>query len=133
MPCRSDHLEPTAREIESREVANLILYVNSKLKRTTDGYIHKAAKNVYGDVDRVDEFTAALCYTLGTLTKEQTEKIIYNAHDKMSRKLADWWERHQAFDREREANEAAAAKKKALRKSALNKLTTEEIEALDLD
>lgn len=46
-----------------------------------------------------------LCQLLNGLNDEQTSTIVYNGCNKQARKLADWWERHQKLDKEREEME----------------------------
>jgi hypothetical protein len=41
------------------------------------------------------------------MTPEQENRIVYNGRDPMSRRLADWWERHEEIDRQRLVAEAA--------------------------
>ena len=58
------------------------------------------------------------------------DAIVYNAHDRGARDLADWWEDHQAADAEREASEAKEKRNEELRAGALSKLSLEEQKAL---
>lgn len=120
MPCRSDYMEANALEIESRAVANHLIYVFTKLKQTANitPEIKAASTNYYGDVQKLDVWTALLCSTLRGLSQADTDAIVYNAKDACSRSLADWWERHQAWDLKREADEK---KKKADEKKKLEK------------
>lgn len=53
----------------------------------------------------MDEWTALLCATLTGLSETNIDAIVYNARDACSRSLADWWERHQAWDKKREEDE----------------------------
>lgn len=107
MPCRSDYMEPSEREIESRAVANHLIYVFTKLKQTVNitPEIKEASTAYYGNIKMVDTWTALLCSTLRELSQTDIDKIVYNAKDACSRSLADWWERHQAWDLKREADE----------------------------
>lgn len=120
MPCRSDYMEANGREIESQTVAKHLIYVFTKLKQTANitPEIKAASTDYYGNIKMVDVWTALLCSTLRGLSQADTDKIVYNAKDGCSRSLADWWERHQAWDLKREATEK---KKKADEKKKLTK------------
>jgi hypothetical protein len=137
MPCSSEHMEPNAREIESRRVARLLLYVIPLMERIqpdSNGLdpLRKIVENPYGDTDSLDHYTDQLCLRCKRMTKEQREKIIYNAKSKDARALADWWEAHQEADRKRETKERAEAKRAKIAAAALAKLNPTEREALGL-
>lgn len=107
MPCRSDYMVVSEREFESRIVAAHLVYVFTKLKQKSNitPEMTKASIDYYGKVQMVDKWTALLCATLTGLSQTDTDAIVYNAKDAWSRCLADWWERHQAWDKKREADE----------------------------
>lgn len=105
MPCRSDHMEPTHMEQYCQQTAQLYLYAMEKLfslgartwapeliKQVTETAKHQYASNNY---------TAHLCALIGSFTTTEQDLVLYNARDPMSRKLADWWEEHQAVDAKR--------------------------------
>jgi hypothetical protein len=123
-------MEPNAREIESRLVCNLIAYLFPKIGKHIPKSVQIGLSDSYGNAVCLNEHTAVLCDVCQKLPEDQSEKLIYNAHDADARKLATWWDHHQEADRQRLADEAAAAKKQQLQKQALAKLTPEEIEAL---
>lgn len=138
MPCNSDYLEPTRTEIEHHRAAKLIVYVHSKMGIHTAPWVRDIAEGpVNGSADREhwddwEKLIPGLCAALRELPSEERERIVYNAHDPMSRDLAYWWEEHEAADRERETLIAAASRKTELIQSARAKLTPAEIEALGL-
>lgn len=107
MSCRNEYLNETALEIESRIVAAHLVYVFTKLKQESHitSEMTKASTAYYGNVKMVDEWTALLCATLTGLSETNIDAIVYNARDACSRSLADWWERHQAWDKKREEDE----------------------------
>ena len=125
MPCRSDYMEATEREIESRALANHLIYVYTKLNQTANitPKIKNASTEYYGNVKMVDVWTALLCSTLRGLSQADIDRIVYNAKDACSRSLADWWERHQAWDlkREEEEKKREAEEKKKKKADALLK------------
>lgn len=115
MPCSSQHMEPTARETESILVAQLLVYTSERLgiplyfdEELAESIINTAKSNSYGNPSKVDVYTARLCHLCKSMGNVQSERVIYNGKNKQARQLADWWERHQEFDRKREAAEAAA-------------------------
>lgn len=130
MPCNSDYMEPNFREQELQNTAQLLVYVrmntNSGVKVTEK--LRNAANNIYCR----DDFVPELCAAIRELTEEQEDKLIYDGRNPQARKLADWWEKHQAADKLREQREAAEARKQALRQSGIAKLTEEEKQALGI-
>lgn len=137
MPCRSDHMEPNAREAESKLVADLINWLMNRLKRHDEipKDVFKATQSMYGNQSETDVFTAMLCKLIRGLTPEEENKWIYNGRDPWARKLADWWERHQEVDRKRvEQVERDRALAKAMetghKKIVAANLTPEEYEAM---
>lgn len=132
MPCQSDHMEHTPREVESARVAELLAYAKRQIKETVSREITTAAKNYYGDVKKLDEWTAELCAICSNLTEDEKGKIIYDGRNPKARKLADWWDYHQEFDKKRIAIEKEDKKNARLRKAALSKLSPEEIDVLGI-
>ena len=114
MPCRSDHMEPRGREIESKDVANHLVYLLTELKRPVSQAIKDAAESYYGNSEKCDEFTALLCGTIQEDGKiHEMHAIVYNGRKKKARSLADWWDCHQEHDAKREAEEAKQAEYEA--------------------
>lgn len=103
MPCNSDHMHARPNEVLSRETAKLIVYANDKLGAATPANIAVAANEYYGDETNVDEIVRTLCEIVTGMTPEQRDQIVYDGKDPTARQLADWWDRHQAADRAREA------------------------------
>lgn len=68
----------------------------------------------------------ALCKILKDMPEAKRNTLIYNARDRQSRDLANWWENHQLIDKERIQRETIRKKQKAIRQAALAKLTIEE-------
>ena len=97
MPCNCDHMEPNAAERHRREAAQHLVYLFERLGKKIDPSIKAAADDLYGTGG--DECVAALCEILGG-HMEEVEAIVYDAKDRRSRRLADWWEDHQEEDRE---------------------------------
>lgn len=131
MGCRSDYMEPTKHEIYCQKTAKLYVYVLGRLGRKIKENIIKMSTYIYANVD----YTKGLCETLGNLHVDDPaafDELVYNAKDKESRKLADWWEEHQAVDRQHIKAEQAEAARKELVKAAIGKLTPEEIKALGI-
>lgn len=115
MPCNSDHMNARPNEVLSRETAKLIVFVSSKLGGAAPAWVAEAADEYYGAENRVDEIVRMLCEIISGLTPERRDQIVYDGKDPTARQLADWWERHQAADRAREAAEAAAIEAKRVK------------------
>jgi hypothetical protein len=134
MPCQSDYLNPSGQELESQRVCQLLIYLYDKLSGDPPSWVIEAADDYYGNINRLDEATKMLCEFIRSLTKDEVEKYIYDAHNKQARDLASWWERHQEWDARRVAEEKETRRRRKiiLKDRALKKLTTDEIEALGL-
>lgn len=68
--------------------------------------------------------TRTLCGLLKNASEKNLTKLFGDARIKEARELAEWWEKHQELDKERELEEK--------RQAVLSKLTAEEIEILGL-
>lgn len=130
MGCRSDYMEATAQEAESKYVCTLLVYVLEAQGKEVPVEIVKGANEYYGDVQALDANTALLCGTIRGFTKKEQDRILYDGKNPAARKLADWWENHQEVDRQREAEEAKEKKNKKLANKAKAKLTPAELKAL---
>lgn len=129
MPCDCLYMGPTHLEKKLQQTAKLIVYVESFFKGITPKWIIDESKNQYaGRKDLVPY----LCNLIEGLDKRNLDRIVYNAREKTSRDLADWWDEHKRADRERIKREQAEARKKQLKKSALSKLSVEEKRALGI-
>lgn len=99
MPCNSEHMNPTNKERYYQRTAQLLRYVVEKTHSIPPADdLLKAADDQYCQHD----YTATLCAHIKGFAPHQMESVVYNARDPMSRKLADWWEEHQAADKNRE-------------------------------
>lgn len=130
MGCRSEYMHASEREKESVLVCELLIFVFKALKKKIPQDVSAAAMATYGDTSLLDKHTDLLCQTCGSMSKADSERIIYNAHLPASRQLAEWWERHQEADRKRITEEKQKKKNQALVKSAKAKLTPAELKAL---
>jgi superfamily II DNA/RNA helicase len=98
MPCRSDYMEHTDREVESARVASLLCFVLPLVgKEVTEEM--KDSCGYYGNLKKIDEYTKLLCSTIRSMNEQQINEIVYNAHNRSSRELANWWEEHQEHDK----------------------------------
>lgn len=107
MPCRSDHMEPRAKEAESRKVAGHLCYLLPLVKAPVSESLKRTASHIYGSENECDSLTAQLCSLIRSLSESESDRFIYNGRNADARKLADWWERHQEVDRLREEQEEA--------------------------
>lgn len=128
MGCRSDYMEPTRKERLLQETAQLYEYALIEINVIVPGDVKAAAKDIYCRKD----FVPQLCELLTGMNELQKQRIVYNAYNEMSRKLANWWEKHQEADRNRLAAEEQKRKREELIKSGLAKLSAAEQEALGL-
>ena len=112
MPCRSDYLCVSGAEAESKRVCEFLVYLYDKIKEPIEPWIRSAAEEYYGDIKRLDKATAMLCLCCRSFSPEEVESYIYDAHSKIARELAGWWERHQDWDSRRVKEEAEIRKGK---------------------
>jgi len=134
MPCRSDYMEPNAREIESKRVCQLLKYLfkaaNIPATAQVVERVEQGVREYYGNPTSLDADTDLLCQLLRSLPDDTVAKVVYDGRNPEARKLADWWDNHQAADAKREAEEEHRRNNEALRAQALSKLTPAEIKAL---
>ena len=123
MGCNSDYMEPNAGEINSKETAQHLVYVFKKLGKEKElpEYVVKAAQDYYGNPPKLNDMVVMLCDTLSHMKKTILEKVVYDAHSKEARELADWWEEHKEADKQRIAREKQEQDGKALAKKAAAK------------
>lgn len=126
-PC--DDGGPSFHHQKLQRSAKLLLYVREKTGQKPEAWAVKEADNCYASDERS---VTELCATLKAMDPKQRDALVYNARNKNSRDLADWWEEHQAADVEREREEAAERDRKKTSKKALAKLSKKEQKALGL-
>ena len=132
MPCQSDYLAQSGQELESIRVCELILYIFACYGKDCPKWINETACNYYGNVSRLDEATTILCALCREMSEQEKTKFMYDGRNECARKLASWFERHEAWDNRRVAEENEAIKTATTRTRALKKLTVEEMKALGL-
>lgn len=132
MPCNSDYMKQSGAELESKRVCKFIIYLHTGEMIHIPEWVLKAADDYYGNVARLDEATKILCEACRGLSTEGQNKYLYDGRSKDARALADWYERHQAWDVRRVAEEEAARAKILTRERALKKLSLEELKAVGL-
>jgi len=133
MPCDSEYLAPNGAEQDSVEAATHIRYIEELLGNPVEAWIIEASEHCYGNRARLNELVVTLCTLCRKMSDREEQDIIYDGRSPQARKLADWWEKHQAADAAREREEAKATETQELAESARAKLTPEEIEALKRD
>lgn len=119
MPCRSDYDKPNARQAESKRVASHLLYLLPAIglkptKARTDAW-KTAEFEYYGNESEVDNWTEILCKTIRGMTDAEKDRYIYNGKNAKARALADWWERHQQWDKERKTQEQRERRQKKVK------------------
>lgn len=137
MPCNSDYMNQTDKERRLQETAQLCVYVAQEwmLEDELDDHIFDQAEEYYAkDVGQVEW----LCETLRAnreADKEQFDSLVFDGSRKMSRRLADWWEEHLEADRQREEQEAASVRNRAVERiaSKLRKLPIEKLREFEQD
>lgn len=122
-------MDPTWKEKQLQRTAKLLVYVLQSRGKPVSLVLLKTSQDQYA----TEDFVSVLCGELREMELHYPHDfthVVYNARNKTSRDLADWWDDHQEADREREEAEASERRLEELRRSAKAKLTPEEIEAL---
>lgn len=129
MACNSDYMEQSELERRLQETAQLYVFAASKLKVDIPEWVTKQASCYYASNKQI---VPMLCDLIGSMNETQLDTIVYNARDKMARRLADWWEEHQEADRKRIAAEKKEQREREMKQKALKKLTKKEKQILGL-
>jgi hypothetical protein len=123
-------MDPTRHEVESKLACECLAYALPALGKPVPEWVATAAREYYGNPERLNEATVMLCTLCREMTEAQKSAVIYDGRNAKARALAGWWEEHQKADVEREAREHEAKEREATKKAALAKLTAEERKAL---
>lgn len=81
---------------------------------------------------KIDKLTRMLCGLCKAVDRVQDAELNMELIDSV-KGLRQWWNKHQAIDRKREASEKAERERMRKVKAALKKLTPEELELLGID
>lgn len=130
MPCKTE--EPSPIQQEGQLVGELLLYVYCMLgikPSTTSIAISKEYFAKTSDVHSAVEELCTLLRNLNNTCIEDYEKVVYDAKSKNSRRLADWWEKHQEMDARRMEQELQEEKQRGVNR-IFKKLTPEDISTL---
>lgn len=101
MPCRSDYMEPNAKEQANRRAAKLLVWAKTKLGKTVPEYAKKAAADAYGNGG--DRATPELCALLRSMHSGRRLTFLRdNSMCAEGRDLIDWWQAHEQSDAARE-------------------------------
>ncbi len=101
MPCDSSYMYPSEREKESKEAAELICYIFQEQCIVPPRWAMEAAIDYYGKTSdpSAPDMIGFLCDHLRGMTLEQRDALVYgDPRNKVCRRLADWWERHEEYD-----------------------------------
>ena len=132
MPCNSGYMNPNRKEVNSRQVAEHLAYVYSRLGVKAPQQVADAAVSCYGNVKALNEMVVTLCNLVSNMTPEEKDEIVYDGRNAGARKLATWWDEHIAADLRRAEQELAVAIQNQSKEAALSKLTPYEKELLGL-
>lgn len=101
----------------------------------TDGGYDTPAKETRHGLT-IDHLEAALCGILTALEKEDRifglDDIDWDEAGVKQKAVETWWKRHKKEDEARRVREETEKRKSALKKIAIGKLTTEELEVLGI-
>ena len=126
MPCDSSQMAPTQREENSRKMAQMYVYLATRLGSAPPQWIENAANDYYGNPGAVDQLARELC----ALCKRTPDEVLHKPLTQIGWDLKEWWHEHLKHDRRREEALEQAQRRRELQASALSKLTEEKAEAL---
>jgi hypothetical protein len=129
MPCRSDYLEANGSEIESREIAQMLVVVYGIQGAEVPPWVTGSTGYYGGDIDRL---TDSLCSILQSLKGEDLESLFRQYDGRHPRSLRYWWQTHQLADKRRLEEELQKAKEAKDREEVLARLTDYEKELLGI-
>jgi hypothetical protein len=136
MPCRGpEPVTPTQKGVESRRTCQMLVYILEMFDQHIEDWITEGAKEdeYCWYPEYLDEATRMTCeWCKHAIETGQEDTVIFDAHSRKARRLADWWEEHQELDKKREKAKKAKAKKARAKKKAMSKLTKKDKEALGL-
>lgn len=96
MPCRTYEDDPTSRQAETSKVCGYLVWILRKLNREVPHRIWCIVQHpCEANYAEGDEYTAQLCELLRSLPSEIVAQIT-----KEYSLIGEWWEHHQAWDRE---------------------------------
>ena len=103
MPCNNDHMKPTEREKESKEAAELIVWLAEAIGEEPFPEDLEASDHVYGESKSPGyDPIARLCGILNRISDEKMKEICFkNLSDPIIPRLLSWWQRHQEEDKRR--------------------------------
>lgn len=110
--------------------ASCLAYVQLHLGEVVDIDVIEESKGI---IPPRGSTTEKLLLALKGMNRHQRERIIYNAHDRNSRDLANWWDDYNELLKAKNARERAARGLKRLVASAMRKLSPAERRALGLN
>lgn len=132
MPCKSDYLNPSNYEKDCKEIASHIVFISDKLNIEVEEKYREASEDIYGRTSEgpldINAATIHLCSLIKDMDQPQLNSVVYNARDKRSRKLADWWETHVEADKKRLLEEVE--KEKTQVRQIFGKFSQDEIKIL---
>ncbi len=129
MPCSTDgYAPPTKHQRGLKKTAQIYVLLLILMGKKVPTDVRLASREPYGRVD----FAPKMCKMISKMDEKTLNRVVYDGRNANSRKIADWWEKHQAIDKERRAREKEEAKKIELAQKALDKLTKAEAHALIL-
>ena len=97
MPCRSDHMEPNAREQANRRAAKLLVWAKTRLGKVVPEYAKLAAKDAYGNGG--DRAINELCTLFKQMHPTRVKAFMEaNCMDPLGRDCIAWWQEHQVSD-----------------------------------
>ena len=146
MGCRSDYMQPTRQEQDLADSASMHEKLENQKREIERQALDEKKKKEKELITILINFLAEkleltdlpestcqkLCSMLQSLTEKQINDWVYDAHNTTSRKLADWWEKHQEDDRKYLREDLKKIKRHQEKIDFLSKLNEYEFKLLNL-
>lgn len=123
MPCNSDYMRPTSKEVYLSKVAYLLEELNGKQIPNEDVFNSGCHPRVHSFSDKEEQ---------DNMVRELCERLQDKDIKKYSLEMQIWWRDHQIEDEKRVRLEIERAKNKKEKDKALSKLTEYERKILGI-
>lgn len=84
-------IAPTETELESKEIANHLVYILKKMEQDVPDWVEDAARCSFGDMNQIEVMNMILIDLCISLSAVDRAAIFNDKDDPRSRALLIWW------------------------------------------